>query len=345
MAITAVTGFTESFTDTQPYYRGTYFKVISRPATGSGNSSQSATHRNYEQRLGQLTDFSFPYRFGGRFYLGVRAVITVSATGSGLGTESSVSQTLRQRQGTGSGVGDAVVTGILVAVRSATGSGVGTMDSTGLHISPRTATGSGVGSTTSQVRVDQLTDFSFPFLNGGRFYLGAPQKVTPVRTAVGSGSGASSTTFIRIPLRTATGSGEGSGTGVDLVINIRTATGSGVGDSVSLGGILYIRDAAGSGVGSSTADWVKSHIFRVPYTYNYPGATYRDEGAANRLQRYNRTNVRVRNLYKLTNGSYTTVDQRDQGQVVKLWQGGHDHYLTDAEVVELTTAGFGASIT
>jgi phage replication-related protein YjqB (UPF0714/DUF867 family) len=68
-------------------------------------------------------------------------------------------------------------------------------------------------------------------------------------------------------------------------------------------------------------------------------------GAANRLQRYNRTNVRVRNLYELTDGSYTTVDQRDQGQVVKLWLGGHDHYLTDAEVVELTAAGFGASIT
>ena len=112
-----------------------------------------------------------------------------------------------------------------------------------------------------------------------------------------------------------------------------------------MGGVLYFRSATGSGTGTSTADWVKSHIFRVPYTYNYPGATYRDEGAANRLQRYNRTNVRVLNLYKLTNGDYTTVDQRDQGQVAKLWQGGHDHYLTDAEVVELTTAGFGASIT
>ena len=162
---------------------------------------------------------------------------------------------------------------------------------------------------------------------------------------MGSGLGDSVATFIRIPLRTATGSGVGSGDGVDLVINIRTATGSGVGDSVSLGGILYIRDATGSGTGTSTADWVKSHIFRVPYTYNYPGATYRDIGAANRLQRYNRTNVRVLNLYKLTNGDYTTVDQRDQGQVAKLWLGGHDHYLTDAEVVELTTAGFGASIT
>lgn len=321
MAQTAVTGFSEPFVDTHPFYRATYFRVVGRTATGSGNGSASVAHTNYEQRLGQLTDFSFPYRFGGRFYLGVRAVITVTATASGLGTASSSAQVLRQRQGTGSGTGSETATRIVVVLRSATGSGVGTMDSTGLHIAPRTASDSGVGSQS------------------------ATGKITPVRTAVGSGSGDSVATFIRVPLRTATGSGEGSGTGIDLVVNIRTATGSGAGDSVALGGILYIRTATGSGAGTSTADWVKSHIFRVPYTYNYPGATYRDEGAANRLQRYNRTNVRVRNLYKLTNGSYTTVDQRDQGQVAKLWQGGHDHYLTDAEVVELTTAGFGASIT
>jgi hypothetical protein len=321
MAITAVTGFTESFSDTHPFYRGTYFKVVARSATGSGNGSASVAHTNYEQRLGQLTDFSFPYRFGGRFYLGVRAVITVTATASGLGTASSEAQVLRQRQGTGSGVGSETAIRIVVVLRSATGSGVGTMDSTGLHIAPRTASDSGLGSQS------------------------ATGKITPVRTAVGSGSGDSVVTFIRVPLRTATGSGDGSGTGIDLVINIRTAVGSGVGDSVALGGILYFRSATGSGQGTDSANWVKSHIFRVPYTYNYPGATYRDEGAANRLQRYNRTNVRVRNLYELTDGSYTTVDQRDQGQVAKLWLGGHDHYLTDAEVVELTTAGFGASIT
>ena len=321
MAQTAVTGFSEPFVDTHPFYRATYFRVVGRTATGSGNGSASVAHTNYEQRLGQLTDFSFPYRFGGRFYLGVRAVLTVTATASGLGTASSLAQVLRQRQGTGSGTGSETATRIVVLLRSATGSGVGTMDSTGLHIAPRTASDSGVGSQS------------------------ATSRITPVRAAVGSGSGDSVVTFIRVPLRTATGSGEGSGTGIDLVVNIRTATGSGEGTSVTLGGILYIRTATGSGTGTSNADWVKSHIFRVPYTYNYPGATYRDEGAANRLQRYNRTNVRVRNLYELTDGSYTTVDQRDQGQVVKLWQGGHDHYLTDAEVVELTTAGFGASIT
>ena len=322
MAQTAVTGFSEPFSDTRPFYRATYFRVVGRTATGSGNGSASVAHTNYEQRLGQLTDFSFPYRFGGRYYLGVRAVLTVTATASGLGTASSVAQVLRQRQASGSGAGDSTAVAISVRIRNATGSGVGTMDSTGLHIAPRTASGSGLGSDTTV------------------------GKITPVRTAQGSGTGDSTVTFIRVPLRTATGSGEGSGNGVDLVISLRTATGSGAGDSATLSGIAYFRSATGSGTGTQTADWVKSRIFRVPYTYNYPGGYFGGEGgSANRLQRYNRTGVRARNLYELTNGQYTIVDQRDLGQVKKVWLGGRDHFLNEAEVVELTAAGFGASIT
>ena len=321
MAQTAVTGFSEPFSDTRPFYRGTYFRVVGRTATGSGDGSASVASGSAQVRLGQLTDFSFPFRNGGRFYLGVRAVITVTATASGLGTASSSAQVLRQRQGTASGVGSGTATRVVVLLRTATGSGVGTMDSTGLHIAPRTASGSGVGSAT------------------------AVEAITPVRTAVGSGSGASSVTFIRVPLRTATGSGVGAGSGVDLVINIRTATGSGTGTSVTLGGILYFRSATGSGVGTQSADWVKSRIFRVPFTYNYPGGYFGGGDAANRLGRYNRSGVRARNLYELTNGEYTIVDQRDLGQVKKLWYGGRDYFLTDAEVAELTAAGFGDSIT
>jgi hypothetical protein len=195
------------------------------------------------------------------------------------------------------------------------------MDSTGLHIAPRTASGSGVGSDTST------------------------GQVTPVRTALGSGLGDSAVTFIRTPIRTATGSGVGSGLGVGVLVSIRTATGSGAGSSTTLSGVLYIRDASGSGSSSGSADWVKSHIFRVPFTYNYPGGYFGGGDAANRLGRYNRSGVRARNLYELTNGEYTIVDQRDLGQVKKLWYGGRDYFLSDAEVAELTAAGFGDSIT
>ena len=321
MAQTAVTGFSEPFQNTHPFYRGTYFVVVGRTATGSGTGSASVAHTNFEQRLGQLTDFSFPFRFGGRFYLGVRAVVTVTATASGLGTASSVAQLLRQRTATGSGAGTAVVIPLTIVIRIATGSGVGSASVTGLHVAPRTASGSGVGSDTT---------------------VGS---ITPVRTAQGSGTGDSTVAFIRVPIRTATGSGVGSGDGVDLVVNIRTASGSGTGDSVALGGILYFRSATGSGTGTDTAVWIKSHIFRVPFTISYSQGTFRGEGTANRLQSYNRSGVRALNLYHLTNDSYTTVEQRDAGQILKLWHGGRDHFLTDAEVTELTSAGFGASIT
>jgi len=321
VAITAVTGFSEPFVDTHPFYRGTYFRVVGRTATGSGTGSASVAHINYEQRLGQLTDFSFPYRFGGRFYLGVRAVLTVTATASGLGTASSVAQVLRQRQATGSGVGSATAVSLKVVIRSATGSGVGTMDSTGLHLAPRTASGSGVGSATTV------------------------GKITPVRTAYSSGTGSSTTLSVHVVVRTGTNAGTGTSTVSSYVTAIRTATGSGTGTSATVGARALFRSGTGTGNGTGSGEWNKSHIFRVPYTYQYVGGYFNDTDPANRLASYIKDNVRARNLYKLTDNSYTIVDQRDLGQVKKVWYGGRDHFLTAAEVEELTADGFGASIT
>lgn len=322
MAITAVTGFSEPFVDTHPFYRGTYFVVVGRTATGSGTGSASVAHTNFEQRLGQLTDFSFPFRFGGRFYLGVRAVVTVTATASGLGTASSVAQVLRQRTATGSGAGSDTAVSLKAAIRSAMGSGVGTMDSTGLHLAPRTASGSGVGSATTV------------------------GKITPVRTAYSNSTGSSTTLSVHVVVRTGTNAGTGTSTASSYVTAIRTAAGSGTGTSATVGARLSVRTATGTGQSVDTfAVWMKSHIFRVPYTTTYSQGTFRGEGTANRLQSYNRSGVRALNLYHLTDDSYTTVEQRDMGQVLKLWHGGRDHFLTDAEVTELTAAGFGASIT
>ena len=298
---TAVTGFKEPFVDTRPFYRGTYFQVVTRTATGAGNGASSVAHGASQTRLGQLTDFSFPYLTGGRFYLGVRAVLTVTAIASGLGTASSSANVLRQRQGTGSGTGSQTATGILVAVRTATGSGVGTMDSTGLHIAPRTATGSGTGTA----------------------------------TVVGA----------LIPVRTATGSGVGSGTAIDLVINIRTATGSGEGTGTGNWLLVSIRTATGAGTGTETADWVKSHIFRVGITSDYSFAARYPETDSDRLFAHTPQGIRAYNLYKLTNNTYQITDPRRPELVSKIYYGGHDIFLDDTEVTELTAAGYGANIT
>jgi hypothetical protein len=317
---TAVTGFKEPFVDTRPFYRGTYFQVVQRTATGTGIGTDSAVHGASQTRLGQLTDFSFPYLTGGRFYLGVRAVFTITATGSGLGTASSSASVLRQRQGTGSGTGTQTATGLLTIIKTATGSGVGTMDSTGLHIAPRTATGSGLGTaTTTGVLI-------------------------PVRTATGSGIGSGTGIDLVVSVRTATGQGDGTGTANWLLVSIRTATGSGLGTSESVGARINRRTATGSGTGTQTADWVKSHIFRVPNTSTYAFAPRFAEGG-DRLFAFAPQGIRAYNLYKLTNNTYQITDPRRPELISKVYYGGHDIFLDDTEVAELTAAGYGASIT
>ena len=317
---TAVTGFKEPFVDTRPFYRGTYFQVVQRTATGTGIGTDSAVHGASQTRLGQLTDFSFPYLTGGRFYLGVRAVLTVTATASGLGTASSSANVLRQRTATGSGTGSQTATAILVAVRTATGSGTGTQTVTGLHIAPRTATGSGTGTSTSV------------------------EALIPVRTATGSGVGSGTAVDLVINIRTATGSGVGSGTGNWLLVSIRTATGSGTGTQTAVGARVNRRTATGSGTGTGTADWVKSHIFRVGITSDYSFAARYPETNSDRLFAHTPQGIRAYNLYKLTNNTYQITDPRRPELVAKIYYGGHDIFLDDTEVAELTAAGFGASI-
>jgi hypothetical protein len=318
---TAVTGFKEPFVDTRPFYRGTYFQVVQRTATGTGIGTDSAVHGASQTRLGQLTDFSFPYLTGGRFYLGVRAVLTVTATASGLGTASSSANVLRQRTATGSGTGSQTATAILVAVRTATGSGTGTQTVTGLHIAPRTATGSGTGTSTSV------------------------EALIPVRTATGSGVGSGTGVDLVINIRTATGSGVGSGTGNWLLVSIRTATGSGTGTQTGVGARINRRAAVGSGTGTGTADWVKSHIFRVGITSDYSFAARYPETNSDRLFAHTPQGIRAYNLYKLTNNTYQITDPRRPELVAKIYYGGHDIFLDDTEVAELTAAGYGASIT
>jgi hypothetical protein len=318
---TAVTGFKEPFVDTRPFYRGTYFQVVQRTATGTGIGTDSAVHGASQTRLGQLTDFSFPYLTGGRFYLGVRAILTVTATASGLGTASSSANVLRQRTATGSGTGSQTATAILVAVRTATGSGTGTQTVTGLHIAPRTATGSGTGTSTSV------------------------EALIPVRTATGSGVGSGTAVDLVINIRTATGSGVGSGTGDWLLVSIRTATGSGTGTQTAVGARINRRTAVGSGTGTGTADWVKSHIFRVGITSDYSFAARYPETDSDRLFAHTPQGIRAYNLYKLTNNTYQITDPRRPELVAKIYYGGHDIFLDDTEVAELTAAGYGASIT
>ena len=148
-----------------------------------------------------------------------------------------------------------------------------------------------------------------------------------------------------INIRTATGSGVGSGTGNWLLVSIRTATGSGTGTQSSVGARIERRTATGAGTSTQTADWVKSHIFRVGITSDYSFAARYPETDSDRLFAHTPQGIRAYNLYKLTNNTYQITDPRRPELVSKIYYGGHDIFLDDTEVAELTAAGFGANIT
>jgi hypothetical protein len=166
----------------------------------------------------------------------------------------------------------------------------------------------------------------------------------PVRTATGSGVGSGTGVDIVVSVRTATGSGAGTGTGVWLLTSIRTATGDGLGTQTSVGARINRRTATGSGTGTGTASWVKSHIFRVPNTSTYAFATRYAEGE-DKLFAHTPQGIRAYNLYKLTDNTYQITDPRIPELISKVYYGGHDIFLDDTEVAELTAAGYGASIT
>lgn len=67
-------------------------------------------------------------------------------------------------------------------------------------------------------------------------------------------------------------------------------------------------------------------------------------GVQARFWRFYEPEARGRNVYKLTDGTYTEVDIRDEGQIVKIYHGGHLNEVTAEEVVDLTAAGYGAYI-
>jgi hypothetical protein len=297
--------------------------VAKRTALSIAESDSTAATKVTQLRLGALSDFDFPYYTGGRFYLGAPIHVR-SATGEGTGTETATRNIIYVRTATGAGTGtsnNTIVSGILRTAYGAGGATAGDI-AVGNIIPVRTATGSGIGTMDS-----------------------TGLHIAP-RAASASGVGSATTISIHVVIRTGTGTGQGTANASAYVTVIRTSSGSGEGTSQTIGARALRRTCTGSGLGTSTADWDKSHIFRVPYTYNYPGGYFGNEyGSANRLQRYNRTGVRARNLYELTNGEYTIVDQRDLGQIKKVWLGGRDHFLNEAEIVELTAAGFGANIT
>jgi hypothetical protein len=185
---------------------------------------------------------------------------------------------------------------------------------------PRTATASGTGTQT------------------------ADGEVTRARTATASGAGASSVSQLHIAPRTATGTGAGSSVVVKVITRFRTATASGTGSREIVSARVAQRSASASGTGTSSNSIIKLLLFRPPATTEIAAADRDDMSIAGRLFRYAQPTYAGSNVYKLTDGTYTTVEQRDYTLIAKIYYGGSQNFVTQEEKDDLIAAGYGSYV-
>lgn len=107
---------------------------------------------------------------------------------------------------------------------------------------------------------------------------------------------------------------------------------------------MHRRTVTASGTGDSSATQNKLFIFRTP-TSELPAADFFAKDIANRLFSYATPGARGKNIYKLTDGSYTDVDPRDPADYTKLYYGGHSNFVSAEEKADLVAAGYGEYVT
>jgi hypothetical protein len=126
---------------------------------------------------------------------------------------------------------------------------------------------------------------------------------------------------------------------------LRTATATGTGTQVCVGARRVDRSATASGTGSSTATQNKLFIFRTPSTTEIAAADRFDDTIAGRLFRYAQPTFTGPNVYKLVDGTFTEVEQRDYDLIRKIYYGGTKNFVSAEEKQELVSAGYGEYVT
>lgn len=66
-----------------------------------------------------------------------------------------------------------------------------------------------------------------------------------------------------------------------------------------------------------------------------------DDGSGEGIFAYLTGWPRGRNVFKMTDGSFTESQPSDMTEVAHIYHGGHIHPLTDQEEADLRTAGYG----
>ena len=277
-----------------------------------------------DARLDQLTDFTFAFAGGPRFYVGFETLAR-TASAAGLGSETA--------------------DGVHVAPRTATGAGTGGGSASAIELLPRTATGSGTGSTgggTSELLIAKRTATA-----AGTGGSSVTELMVAKRTATGAGTGGSSTTSLIKRLRTADGAGVGASSASRVLVALRTATGAGTGAGTAEYKEKLPRTATGSGTGSTggSVTWEKSLIFRPPVNDSFSWADRNRPVAGDFLLRKLVPGSRAKNIYLLNDGTYTTNQPAEVEDYVKVYLGGHANVVSATEKADLVSAGYGSYVT
>jgi hypothetical protein len=114
---------------------------------------------------------------------------------------------------------------------------------------------------------------------------------------------------------------------------------------VCVGVPVRFRTATASGVGSQSATQLKLLLFITPVGDVTAAADRFDDSIAGRLFRYAQGTSSGANVYKLTDGTFTQVEQREYERIVKVYHGGSKNFVTAEEKAELVSAGYGEYIT
>lgn len=70
-----------------------------------------------------------------------------------------------------------------------------------------------------------------------------------------------------------------------------------------------------------------------------------DTSIEHRLFRFLHPGDRGRNVFKLTDSSYTENQPGDASTILVTYHGGHEHPVSAAEATLLTAAGYGSNLT
>jgi hypothetical protein len=96
-----------------------------------------------------------------------------------------------------------------------------------------------------------------------------------------------------------------------------------------------------TGTGTQTdGGWTKSFIFRPPTDTEFRWASYYDESPEGFLGSKLKAGGRASNVFRLTDGTYTTIDPLDPSRVVYLYLGGHNNFVSAQEKADLIAAGY-----